>query len=190
MKKTIILFVAIVAIASLAPAQAKYFGGANVELYMPSGNFADQAGIGFGGTAVFGKPINENISSYVKVGYIMWGAKKYDLGTYKWEYTWHLIPVKVGGKYYFGAGNMKPYGVLEVGYSVLGAKVKSEYLNPWTNTTITAEATASESRIGFAPGVGMEYKMGEKMALDAQVRYELISDFNNIGIQVGLKFDI
>jgi hypothetical protein len=36
----------------------------------------------------------------------------------------------------------------------------------------------------------MEYKMGEKMALDAQVRYELISDFNNIGIQVGLKFDI
>ena len=185
MKQTLILLAAIVALTSLATAQSKYFGGVNADVYLPSGTFGDIAGTGFGGSVTFGKPINENISAYVNAGYIMWGKKTVGVPGYSYSYSYHMIPIKVGGKYFFGKGGFKPYGMLEVGYSSLG--VKTEWESTYYGTTYSYSGTASETRFGFAPGAGFEYPIGEKMALDVNVRYELISDFNNIAFRAGLK---
>ncbi len=83
------------------------------------------------------------------------------------------VPVKAGGKYYFGA-SQNLYAEAEVGASI-GIK------------------KGSETSFIYAPGIGVSFPVSNKSAIDAGVRYESWNKdgaFNQVGIRIAYKFGL
>ena len=75
-----------------------------------------------------------------------------------------IIPVTLSGKYYFQTENIKPYTGIDVGLFTIGVKVKSE----------GESASVSDSFLGFAPVVGLQFQLANTVALDINAKYNLI----------------
>jgi opacity protein-like surface antigen len=182
MKKIAYMFFAI-ALLSLVGGCAAYAQqmtlGVNGEVALPMGTFADVAGVGFGGTALFGYQIDPNLTLTGRVGYLTFAEKETD-----WP-TWSTIPILVGARYFFmPEGDMRVYGAAELGlYSVsLSASVGD------------IDVSTTETKFGFSPSLGAQFKVGDNMNLDAHLNYSYISTegdaINWIGLGVGLEFGL
>ena len=182
MKKFAYLFVA-VTVLTLAGGCAAYSQqmslGINGEVALPMGTFSDVAGVGFGGTALFGYQIDPNLTLTGRVGYLTFSEKETD-----WP-TWSAIPILVGARYYFmPEGDMRVYGAAELGLYSVTLKA----------TVLGLDISTSESDFGFAPTLGAQFKVGDNMNLDAHLNYSYISTegdaINWIGLGVGLEFGL
>lgn len=173
MKKILILVISVFFVSTAV--QAVTFG-ANLELAMPMGDFADWANMGFGGTVQAEYEVNEMIIATGSVGYLMWSGKD------AWEdmdYKWSCIPIKAGGKYLIGDSGL--YGIFELGMYMF--TIKADYDSPWGSFKIDE----SESEFGFAPGIGYQMPLGNNK-LDISLQYEIAGDFDFLGIDVGIRF--
>jgi len=141
--------------------------GINGELAMPMGDFADAAKMGFGGTANVEYGMTDKITITGSGGYLMFGEE-----IEGWKYT--CIPIKAGAKYALGP----IYGIFELGM----------YMFSWDWEFMGFSYDDSSSEFGFAPGIGYEMKLGEKMKLDLSVQYEVAGDFDLLGIDIGIRF--
>lgn len=149
--------------------------GINGELAMPMGDFGDMANMGFGGTVQGEYAINEQIIGTASAGYLMWSGKD------AWEdmdYSWTCIPIKAGAKYAFGP----LYGIFELGIYMFSFEFDYEFMG----YSISGDDSSSE--FGFAPGIGYQMKLGEKMKLDLSIQYEIAGDFDLLGIDIGIRF--
>lgn len=182
MKLSLSVFFILTIISTFAFAQeGKMTLGFGGELSLPSGDFGDVAGTGFGGTANFLYHVSDQLAISGTAGYIMWGGKSLDLGFWgKWEYSYSAIPILAGGRYYFSTGDSRLYGSAEVGL----------YMFSFTLKVPGRETTESESEFVIAPGIGYEMKIGDKLNLDLMGKYIIISDMNNIGVRVGINYQI
>jgi len=192
MKKIAYLFIA-VALLTLVGGCAAYAQqmslGINGEIAMPLGTFKDISDMGFGGTALFGYQIDPNITLTGRAGYLSFSGKDFDLGSMKVKTSYGIIPILVGGRYYFMPdGDTRVYGAAEVGLYMLSAKATVTYLG------YDVSATTSSSKFGFAPAIGAQFKVGDKMNLDAHVNYSYIAAegdaLSYIGLGVGLEFGL
>ncbi len=183
MKKLIYTIFALVLFVGLTNAQEKNYLGVGGELAFASGNVADFFGYstGFGGSVRYERELSSSLTGYTSVGYLVWsGDKSYDYGygySYNLKTTFSAIVVMAGGKWYFMPGGL--YGVGEVGYNSFSMSVDG------------GESVSSvDSKVGFGAGVGYEFPLGS-MSLDVSAMYKLAAtDFNYIGLRVGVKFGL
>ncbi len=192
MKRLITVTFILILISSFAFAQeGKMTLGVGAELALPSGDFGDFAGTGFGGTANFLYHMNEQMAISGTVGYISWGGKSLDLGFLgKYEYSYSAIPVLAGGRYYFSTGDSRLYGSAEIGMYMFSFTVTVPSYEFYGVTFPGGETTESSSEFVIAPGIGYEMKIGDNLYFDITGKYIMISDANNIGVRAGISFGL
>lgn len=182
-KLLLVLFVAVLAVA-FTNAQSKMGVSVQGGVFLPTGDFGDAAGTGFGGTGTFLYDLTPMLQITGSIGYATWGSKE-DLPS-GWEWSFSAIPVQVGLRYALGKGNFLPYVAAETGINFISSKVTVEYFGG----TVTADE--SESKFGFAPGAGFLYKFNPKTALDVTLKYNMIftegSSTTYLGINAGVAF--
>ncbi len=166
--RTKLLFTAIALAGCMAAmAQSNRFS-AGLELAMPMGDYADQAGFGFGATLGFELPVGDKLGVFANAGYITFGKKEQDLIFVKVSTQQAMIPAQVGLKYYFNEAQTGFYAMAMVGIHSVSSTAKSSVT--FLGQTIETESTASDVFLSAAPGVG--YIVGEN--IDLSLRYQLI----------------
>ena len=189
MKKHFLLLVAATVILSVSAFAQGMSVGVNVEGGIPMGDFADISSFGIGGTGVFVYNVDPNLSITGRVGYLNFSGKDIDLVDFKLKTSYGIIPVLAGARYYFmPEGDTRVYGAAELGIYMLSVKASTTVLG------YSVDVTSSESKFGFAPTFGAQFKVGDKMNLDAHVNYSYVSTegsaLNWIGFGIGLEFGI
>lgn len=185
MKKfLLVLFIAVFAI-SFANAQSKMAASVQGLLSLPTGDFGDGAGTGFGATGTFIYSINPMLDVTASVGYITWGSKENIQG---FEVSTSDIPIVVGLRYAFGRGQFLPYGSAEAGLHVLSSSVKGTVFG------FPVDESETETKFGIAPGVGFLYKLNPKTSLDVSAKYNLIftegSSTTHFSVSAGVAFGL
>lgn len=149
-------------------------------LALPMGGWGDNANIGFGGTATYERSFTPNIVGEVYAGYLSFGGET--VGTF--SYSFSMIPIMVGGKYYFQPGK----GLY--GNALLGVHLLSVETPSFTILGVTyGGGSASSTEFSLGVGAGYEMPMG-KNALDLSAHFMIVSDANYIGARVAYKFGI
>jgi len=142
--------------------------GVGVEFGLPVGDFGDVFNLGVGGSLVYQHPIAANLNLTGSAGYISFKSKEV-LG---FTTSFGTIPVKAGLRYFF-AENF--YGGAE-----LGAAFSTE--------------DGGGTAFAYAPGIGVEFPVADKAAIDLGVRYEGWSRDSNtmsfVGIRAAFNFGL
>jgi opacity protein-like surface antigen len=143
--------------------------GVGVEFGLPVGNFGDVYNLGVGGSLVYQAPIAPSLNFTGSAGYINFSTEDNPLGI---KINSGYIPVKAGVRYFF-AENF--YGAAELGASF---------------STENGGGTA----FAYSPGIGVEFPVADKAAIDLGVRYEgwsrnsFTSSF--VGIRAAFNFGL
>ena len=99
-----------------------------------------------------------------------------------------VIPIVLGGKYYFMPGDTRVYGQANVGLYVLTASASE------TVSDVSVSASTNTSKFGVSPILGAQFKAGDKMWVDAHANYTAVftegSTTSWVGFGVGLVFDL
>ncbi|HYF69989.1 MAG TPA: outer membrane beta-barrel protein [Ohtaekwangia sp.] len=145
-------------------AQGRFSVGA--ELALPQGDINDAIGAGFGVTARYEAPINDNLSWMGTAGFLTFGEKD-DSGV---KAT--IIPINAGIKYYFNGESFTGfYGGAELGLNFASVKIDA------------IDETDSETKFGFAPQIGYHLPV-----IDISLRYSIIDDIDYLGLRVAYVF--
>lgn len=180
MKKMFLVLIAVLCLSNFLMAQGKMGLSVQGGVALPTGDFGDVAGTGFGGSVTFMYEVSPMLAITGSAGYTTWGPKE-DLPD-GFDYSLATIPVLVGARYTFGKGNFLPYISAELGMHFLSSTVE----------ILGQEYSDSESKFGFAPGVGFYYAFNQKTMLDVNVKYNSISTEGSstsyIGINAGVGF--
>jgi hypothetical protein len=161
--------------------QAISIGGGVV---MPSGNFSNFAGTGFGGSVrgFYQYEGLDNLMLTGMIGYYPFGAKEYTLFGLSsgYEYKWKVIPITSGGRYYFGAADAKTrfYAGAELGIHIFSVSVNG------STSVFGNSALSGSTEFALIPMAGAE--LGP---LDLYAEYSL-SEFNYFGIKGMFKFSV
>lgn len=201
MGKFLLVFGLMVIFGSLAFAQGtpwpqgSWVLGAGIEGAVPVGDFNNVTSFGIGGMATGGYIIDPNAMLYARVGYLHFSGKDYTYETFDpitfqvitatANTSYSIVPILVGGRYYFmPPGDLRVYGAGEVGLYSLSASASSG----------SSSVSASSTKFGIAPTLGMQFKAGDKMDVDVHANYSIVfTDVSNsswVGFGVGLLFDM
>jgi len=168
----LLVFAAVPALA-LDTSQIAWY--AHGDLALPTGDFGDAAGTGFGGGVGGAMPYNESLTLRGEVGYVHFGGKS--IGDFDWQYA--LIPILVLGEYQFDLDSPF-YGLGGIGMTM--ARFSFDWYNPWTDTT--ENDSDSDSEFGIALGGG--YHLNEQMTLEG--RYNIVSDLDYLSVHFLYNF--
>ncbi|WP_432713334.1 hypothetical protein [Pedobacter sp.] len=135
--------------------------GVGVEFGLPVGNFGDIYNLGVGGSLVYQVPVAANLNFTGSAGYISFKSKEMAGLTH----SFGTIPVKAGLRYFF-AENF--YGGAE-----LGAAFSTE--------------DGGGTAFAYAPGIGVEFPVANKAAIDLGVRYEGWSRDSHTSSFIGIR---
>jgi hypothetical protein len=180
----------IIVMALVIPSGNNVYGQLRLSLQAgiqaPVGDFANSATTGFGGIATFEYWQNTPLSLIGSIGYMAWGAAGSLPANH--DFTTRSIPIMLGIRYYFARGDFHPYFSAELGLH-LQQTTHTRHHNPNT-TTIT---TDNRSDFGISPAFGFRYHLGNRIDLDLNLKYNLISGAPstsflgaNFGVQFGL----
>jgi hypothetical protein len=192
--KTFLLVVVAIAVTLVATSssfaqQGKIsFGiGADVALPMTSG-FSDSQNLGIGGTAKGYYIHNDVITFTATAGYITFAGKDYTpagapAGTSIKAGSWSMIPIMVGGRYYFSpaSSGFRLYGAFEMGlifgsYSLPDIKVN--------NVVVFPGGSVSTSDFSYQPQIGFEASK-----FDVAARFLGVSGAASVAFRVGYIFN-
>jgi len=178
MKKAILSLLTVGALTYGASAQStgaitKISAGA--DLAIPTGDLGLVSSLGFGGSVQGEFNVAKSLNLTASVGYLSFGYKKEFKDLFKEAGiemgNMGAVPVKAGGKYYFGKVF---YGAAELGASF---------------------STGEESATAFvyAPSVGVNLPLANKNSIDLGVRYESWSNEGSssfIGFRAAFAFGL
>jgi hypothetical protein len=152
-----------------------------LELAIPGGDYGDNAGTGFGGSLRYEHPVGDNIGLMGTVGYLTYGKKELDFGYgVKAEYTNSMIPIMVGGKYYFTDQQDGFYINLQLGLTMLTTKYEIPDYTVFGVTIPGSSETNSESAFTWSPGVGYALENLDFSVNYFAFSYEASSTINGI----------
>lgn len=173
MIKKITLFVAVALIAISASAQIKINAGLN--LLSPMGDFGDAFKMSYGFNVGGKYMLNDKMAVGANLAYIMLQPETKVSGV-----TYSLMPIAANFTYYFGTEGFKPYAGIDLGY--------------YTNKVSGGGISISTSDLGFAPTVGFEYGLSDKLGLDVNAKYHYIMTEGDassaFGINVGIYYNL
>jgi hypothetical protein len=186
MKKLgIVLALLMVAVPVFAQGPSQWSLGVGAEGGLPTGDFNNVSSFGIGGMVFAGyNGFDPAFQMTLSSGYVKFSGKDYPDGlggTVNTSYS--VIPIIVGGKYYFMPGDTRVYGQVNVGLYLLNASASGSF-----------SGSTSETKFGFSPVLGAQFKAGDKMAVDVHANYTNImtdgSSTSYIGFGIGLVFDL
>jgi opacity protein-like surface antigen len=135
--------------------------GVGVEFGLPVGDFGDVYNLGVGGSLLYQHPLSGNLNFTASAGYISFSNEDNALIDIKTA----AIPVKAGLRYFF-AENF--YGGAE-----LGAAFSTE--------------DGGGTAFAYSPGIGVEFPVADKAAIDLGVRYEGWSKNSHTNSFIGIR---
>lgn len=174
MKKLLFSLALVAGLGLAANAQTKdpAMGGSKIgvgaDFAFPMGDFGDAYNFGVGGSLNFQAPIASKLNFVGEAGYLSFTTKKDLLGN---TYSSGAVPLKAGVRYFL-AENFYAQGQLGASFS-----------------TETGGGTA----FLYAPSVGVEFPVADKMAIDFGARYEGWSKNGTssfIGLRAALNFGL
>lgn len=176
MKKLLLSFALVAGLGLAANAQTE---GAvrklsiGAEFGFPTGDFSENQMI-VGGSLQYEHPVAKSLNITGSAGYLsnmLTGDAKKLAKAFDEPTSYGFIPLKAGGKYYFG-GNF--YGAAE-----LGAAISTE----------SGRGTA----FAYAPSLGASFSLADKSSLDFGVRYETWSKDGSssfVGLRLAYAFGL
>jgi hypothetical protein len=182
MKKLLLVVVALAVVAlgtSYAqPGKISFGVGADIALPMSSG-FSDGWGIGIGGTAKGYYLFNDMVTFTATAGYMTFSGK--ELNGFK-AGSWSMIPVVVGGRYYFGPAESKfrLYGAFEMGLIFSSYTQATQTIGGFT----FGGGSVSGSDFTYQPQIGFEASK-----FDVAARLLGVSGATCVGFRVGYIFN-
>jgi hypothetical protein len=140
--------------------------GIGAEFAFPMGDFGDVSDLGYGGSLLYQHPIAANLNLTGSAGYLSFKGKDVVIGgvTYKGGNAGY-VPVKVGARY-FVAENFFVGGEL-------GASFSTE--------------SGGKTAFAYAPGIGIEFPVADKSAIELGARYEGWSANSTTSSFIGLR---
>ena len=169
MKKFYLFFAFVLILSSSLFAQRQGISiGGNV--YLPVGDWAEFASIGYGGSATYEHQLGRNIAGVISVAYISFSGD--EEGT-----SWSMIPALAGVKFYFSP-KMDWYITGLLGANFVTAET----------TVLEEEYSASSTEFAFSANLGYELMLSEKGALDISGGFQYISDLSYFGLRLAYKF--
>jgi len=181
MKKLTALFIVFMVAFSLNTSAQIRVGG-QVGLAVPMGNLGDVASMGFGFNGLFVYQLQPQIELTGLIGYTTFGAKEEVEG---FDYSLSTIPLLAGIRYSFseeGVNPFRPYVGAELGLQFQSITTEFNYFG------FSGEESVSNTEFGFAPQVGMYYALTPAIDLDANLKLNIISDSNYLGINAGILY--
>ena len=165
-----LVVVPLVTFAQGEPGWNKHSLGVNFELNTPVGDFANAAGIGYGGNARYQFGVDPRGVFTATAGYLVWSEKDLGQNTSLQPKAFNIF---LGGKYYFTDGF---YGSLEGGL----------YFMSYTKTGAVVGFEGNTTRFMLPIGVGFQ-----KNGFEIGARYMLLDpDFNCFSFTLGYNFPL
>jgi opacity protein-like surface antigen len=203
MKKSVIVILLLAACVA-APAQeqtastastATWIAGFDFRGALPMGDFKDLVSFGAGGTAYAGYAFSPMFAVTARTGYIFTGGK--DVAVEESGYTgtattnYGIVPLLGGLRVSFLEGDTHLYVAGEAGMYVLNGTYEV------TNSLggAVTSSSKSESKFGYAPAIGAQFRAGMNMMVDAHVDYTGITDTGDntiswVSFGVGLEWTL
>lgn len=157
---------------------------AGLEVAIPTGDFGDAYTLGYGLSVGGELPVGDNIGVTLTAGYILLALDDALDGVIK---SSAMIPLQLGGKYYFSNQQEGLYGHVQLG--IHSNSVTTEDITILGNTI--EGTTESESNLSYAIGAG--YMLNE--SIDLNIRYNIISSSEDdidpasyLGLRIGYNF--
>ncbi len=166
-------------LTSFSLAQSNISAGAGAIVSLPVGSFSDGANLGFGGTASFEYKFAPQIAGVGRIGYISYGTDSDNA-------SFSTVPVLVGVKYFFVPG-IDFYGIGQLGLNFFSTSVDIPSVNIAGFSIGGGSVGGSSSQFTFAFGGGYELPLSPGLSLDLSSTFQIISDFSNIQVRVGVK---
>lgn len=158
------------AFAQGGPGYMKSSLGLNFETSVPVADFADYAGVGFGGNIRFQYGGDPKGVFTATAGYIVWGEKDFGIGSTVQPKAFNFF---IGGKYYFIGGF---FGTVEGGV----------YFVSFTREGSVLGVESSATRFMLPVGVG--YQVG---GIELAARYMFVNtDFTSFSFTLGYNFGL
>lgn len=175
MKRLFLIGLVITLTSSLAmsqggPGRGKSSLGVGAELSVPTGDFSDLAGTGYGGFARYQYGMDARSTFMLTLGYTTWAEK--DLGTGA-KIQPEAFRISGGTKYFFAKGF---YGLLEIGTDV--------YTFTRTGTVLGVEGSTWR----FMLPLGLGYEMG---GFDVGAKYYIFDlNYSSFSVALGYNFTL
>lgn len=151
-----------------------YKAGVGVELALPIGNFGNAYGIGYGATGKIHYALTEQGELTGTLGYIHFGMK--DSNEFISGHM-GMVPIVAGYRHRFGAW----YGEPQLGLHIVRSKVNMDLGG--LGGMFAGSGSSSVTKVGI--GLGGGYAMGD---WDLGARFQIIDNFNFLGVRVGYNF--
>ena len=175
--KRVILSMAILAMVTLSAKAQKESSGMvglkfsiGLEGALPTGDLKTSSNFGIGGSAQVEYKAAESFGLTGNVGYLTFSGKTIDVGSgvnYKVP-SLNLIPVLVGGKYYFTPNGV--YGMVQIGLSFLSG------------------GGSSSSAFTYSPGVGVYVTPNFDLLLKYQAASKSGETLSFLGLRAAYSF--
>lgn len=176
MRKLVVSVILMLLVAGSAFAQldfeAKSFYAQGL-LTLPTGDFGDAAGTGFGGGIGMTVPYSELLSFRGEISYVMYGSK--DFGDYEWSYS--MIPFDVLAQYRMKAED--PYFLLG-GLGLTMLSFDAEYTGEVIPGFEAYYTDYDDSSTEFTLILGGGFDVNEQIAIEG--RLNIVSDANFISV--------
>lgn len=181
MKKTYLLIAfGLMSFAALAQSTPRFSIGA--ELALPTGDFADAVGIGYGASLRYEGLVADRLAITADLGYLFFSGKDVTVGipggvsiTSEGQST-YLVPIQLGVKYYFVEQQTGFYAQLMAGshlYELASYAINGNAIN---------REVESKAAFSIAPAIG--YHLAN---VDIGLRYQIVSTSGDATSYAGLR---
>ena len=182
-----ILFLTFLVLLFLQSLSAQYYNkeerliiGLNGGVVKPLGDFADESKLGTDLSLNTKMLLNPRIAVGLSLGFMNFGQNdKLWAGDtrVKNDVKYQIIPIVFTGTYFIQAYDLdfRPYASIGFGYFFYRNQVESTPTN--TYTPVKSEYTVSTHKFGLMPNVGFMYNISKTLAVDVNLKYTYIPNF-------------
>ena len=140
-------------------------------------NSEGMTGIAFGAGVDLGE-ITPGLHLFPDVGY--WSASKsINTGAGSFDFSTSDFVINANVQYVFGGSQIMPYVGGGLGINFLGTSTPAQSFGSGPFTVTIPASSASATRLGINLMGGVAYPLNNQMAIGAQFRYVIASDFNH-----------
>lgn len=160
----------------------KFIVGLNGGVVKPLGDFADESKMGIDLSLNAKLLLNPKIAVGLSVGYM-----DFDQNDDFWagdsrrenDVNYQVVPIVFTATYFIKAYDLdfRPYASLGFGYFLYRSHVESIPTNTYNPTK--SEYTVSTNKIGLMPSVGFMYNISKTLAVDVNLKYSYIPNFED-----------
>lgn len=176
--KKLFLLVLLISLTTLSTAQSKFGAGINAGIASPGGDFGDIYNMGFGGNASLTYDLTPDWQLSASAGYYRFGFNDdlfndmlKEMGvneTVDVEAPLSIIPIMVGGKYFFAQSDFKPYASVNIGLHIMSVSADDVNIG---GQSYDVKTTETQTKGAWAVGLGFLYKVAPKIYLNLDAKF-------------------